>query len=274
MMSSWRSLVVRLFIGQILDIEMTPEEKYIAENFHHKTNRQLADELSLKLYNVRQIAYSLGLFRIDLEYWTDEQVDFLKGNFENIGDTELAQIFEKKFPKTKNWTKKHIEKKRRYLGLNRTKEQILLIKQRNKDLGMYAKANEKMWEARGKKNENEIVYWNNGGCMMPYIKINARFTPWARYVWCKAHGELGQEMKVVFKDGDNRNLSLENLEVISSAEHAKRNSLKSSQGLSDNYVAGMMSHKDYEMRKELLKNRELLETKRLQLKLSRICRQK
>lgn len=162
---------------------MNEIEQYIYDNFHQKTNRQIANELRIKLYSVRQTAYKLGLYRINLEFWTDEQIMFLKENFESIGDTELSQIFQEKFPKTKNWTKKHIEKKRKYLNLHRTPEQIALINQRNIDAGLYQKIDR----------------------------------------------------------------------------------------LSDNYVAYRCSKQDKELRKELLKSKELLEVKRLTIKLKKIC---
>jgi hypothetical protein len=41
--------------------------------------------------------------------------------------------------------------------------------------------------------------------------------------------------------------------------------------LSDNYIAYRCSKKDKELRKELLKNKELLEVKRLKIKLKKIC---
>jgi hypothetical protein len=165
---------------------MTTIEQFILDNFCQKTNKQIAQELNIPLHQVRLKAYSLGLYRISLDYWTDEQITFLKENFETIGDTELSQIFQEKFPKNKVWTKKHIDKKRKYLNLHRTPEQILLINKRNIDAGLY-----------------------------------------------------------------------QNIDR-----------------LSDKYMAYRCSKQDKELRKELLKNKELLEVKRLTIKLKRICRQK
>lgn len=162
---------------------MTATEQFILDNFCLKTNKQIAEELGIKIQALRPIAYKLGLYRINLEYWTDEQILFLKGNFETIGDTELAQIFQEKFPKAKVWTKKHIDKKRKHLNLHRTPKQIALINQRNIDAGLYQKIDR----------------------------------------------------------------------------------------LSDNYVAYRCSKQDKELRKELLKNKELLEVKRLTIKLKKIC---
>jgi len=60
--------------------------------------------------------------------------------------------------------------------------------------------------------------------------------------------------------------------LITRAENARINNEITSKGLSDGYVASMMSFKNKSIRKELLKNKELLELKRLTLKIQRICK--
>lgn len=250
---------------------MTSIEQFILDNFCLKTNKQIAKELGIKLYHVRKIAYSLGLYRMRLDFWTEEQIEFLKSNFEKIGDTELAQIFQEKFPKIKTWTKKHIEKKRKYLKLNRTAEQIAVIKQRNIDGGMYKDAHAKMWSTRTQKKEGETACWGNIRKSM-YIKIEGKYKHAARYIWTQIHGEIAKGMNVAFIDGNNQNIAIENLELITNAEMAIRNGLKSSVGLSDNYVVATMTWNNKDLRKELLKNKELIEMKRLSLKIKRICR--
>jgi hypothetical protein len=243
-------------------------EQYILDNFNAKTNKEIALALNLKLSYVRKIAYSLGLFRIELEFWTSEQVNFLKENYEVIGDTELANIFQEKFKKTKTWNKKQIEKKRKYLNLKRTTLQIRAIRHRNIRAGMYDDA----YKKRKKREENTIVYWNTNEVLSPFIKIEGKYYSWSRWTWIQNYGKIENGLKVVFKDGNNKNLLLENLELVTHGENARRNAIKSSQGLSDKYVAAMLSYNDKALRKELLKNKELLETKRLTLKIKRICK--
>ena len=122
--------------------------KFLKENFNTMTNQQLADSLGLKITSVRHKCYELGLYKMTLEYWTDEQVDFLLKNYKEKGDTELAEIFNKKWYKDKGWTKKHIEKKRRYLKLKRTPEEIARIHLGHIKKGVYVEGNKKMWETR------------------------------------------------------------------------------------------------------------------------------
>src|SRR5690606_41007373 len=80
-------------LGKYNKIILLPEEKkFLKENYQSMTNRQLADALELSLTKTRHFLYEMGLKRMEMEYWTDEQIDFLKKNYKTIGDTELAEI--------------------------------------------------------------------------------------------------------------------------------------------------------------------------------------
>jgi len=99
------------------------------------TNRQLAASLNLRLTVTRNKCRELGLKRIEMEYWTDEQILFLKEHYKKMGDVEIAEIFEKRWPKNKPWRKQHINKKRKYLKLLRTAEEIKAIASKNSSPG-------------------------------------------------------------------------------------------------------------------------------------------
>lgn len=252
-------------------IEWTNEMiAFIKSNYEKLSNRQLAKALNLSLHAVRKQCYTMGLLRMNLEYWTEEQVKFLKANYQQIGDKELAEIFNSKWQKNKDWTLKHIEKKRKYLHLKRTKEELKAIHQRNVDAGRFLLCPVKRWLVSGVAKEGEIRMWReNLGRYVPHIKINGKFIPWNRWAWEQNFGPVPQGMNVVFKDDDPWHIDPHNLEIISDAELSRRNSKKSSVGLSDNYIAGILSHGRPDMREELLKHREILEIKRLQLQLNR-----
>jgi hypothetical protein len=249
------------------------EVEFIKEHFHSMTNPQLAKALKIGLTSIRTRCYQLGLKRMEMEYWTDEQIDFLKRHYKLIGDVELAEIFGKKWHKDKGWTKKHIEKKRRYMKLKRTRKQQLAIHKRNKDNGRFKICSVKMWDKRGRAPEGSIKMWRrefaNSNEFVAHIKVNGRYVHWNRWIWEMTYGPVPEGMNVVFKDGNNMNLSLDNLELISNGELARRNAQKSSVGLSDNYIAGILTHKDRELRDELKKDPELLDFKRQQLLLNR-----
>lgn len=131
-------------IGKYGKIIFTEDEiQFIKENFKSMTNEQIADELGLKKTIVRTKAYSLGLQRMDLEYWPKEAVKFLKENYHKIGNLEICRIFSKLYPKEKGWTPNHIDKKLEQLKLKRTKLDQYTIKERNRDNGSFGKRNPK-----------------------------------------------------------------------------------------------------------------------------------
>ena len=127
-----------------------------------------------------------------------------------------------------------------------------------------------MWDKRGRAPEGEIRYWNylHSNKQYPVIKKNGRFVHWARWAWEQKFGKIPKDMKVIFKY-DSSKLSVDNLALVSNKELARINSRKSSQGLSDNYVAGLLSLNNPELRKAIKNNPLLLEIKRKQLTLNR-----
>ncbi len=246
-------------------------EKFIRKNFETMSNRELADHFGMHIQTMRTKLYEMGLYRMRLQYWTEEQIRYLKKNYKKIGDKELSEIFTDKWPKEKGWTLKHIEKKRKYLNLKRSKIELKAIHQRNVDQGRFLLCPVKRWLVTGVAQEGEIRMWReNSGRLVPRIKINGKFIHWARWAYINAFGEVPPKMNVVFADGNPENQTIENLELIADGELSRRNSMKSSQGLSDNYIAGVLTHGNPEARKELKKYPEILELKRQQLKLNRL----
>lgn len=119
------------------------EIQFIKDNFATMTNDEIAVALLVKKTIVRTTAYSLGLQRMKLEYWSDEAVTFLKENYHRLGDREICRIFSVKFPKEKGWTPRHVQKKMTQLDLYRNKMDWFLIKERNRDNGSFGKRNPK-----------------------------------------------------------------------------------------------------------------------------------
>lgn len=203
------------------------EIRFIKDNFMTMTNSALAISLGLKLSTLRTKCISIGLKRMELEYWTDEQITFLKANYKAKGDTELAEVFEMMWPKNKGWTKKHIEKKRKYLNLKRTRHQINKIREYHRQLGIWEAGNKKMWNVRGVAPEGEIRFWrlHDSPKFFPVIKAKGTWLHWNQWKWIESNGPIPKGMNIVFRDGDFTNLTLENLELISNQELAKRNSI-------------------------------------------------
>lgn len=250
-------------------------ETFVKKNHSKLTNQQLADKLGLKLTKVREKCYEMGLYRMELEYWTKEQVDFVRAYYTIMGDTEIAELFDQMYPKKKGWSKKHIEKKRRYLKLKRSEYQRENIRVRNRKMGRWSIHHYKRWAGKltaegthviwriGEASECVMVKWSGGSFQGGYEKL-------ATINWVLHFGRIPKGMNLVHIDGNQRNCDVENLELLTNAELAKKNSITSSQGLSDNYVAGMITHKQKQLRDKLPKS--LIEFKRTQLLIDRKIR--
>jgi len=129
-------------IGKYGKIEFSDQEiQYIKDNFQTMSNEQIANELGLKKTIVRMKAYELGLQKMELEYWPDEAIKYLKENYHKIGDREMCRHFSTAFPKQKGWTSRHIQKKMSQLGLKRNKLHWYCIKERNRDNGSFGQKN-------------------------------------------------------------------------------------------------------------------------------------
>lgn len=198
--------------------------KYLNDNFHTLTNKQLADGLGLKLTIVRTKCYELGMKRMELEYWTDEQVKFLKEHYKIMGDVEMAELFAQMYTKAKGWTKKHIEKKRRYLKLKRTEAEVQAIQQRNTDQGRFAINHWKRWVNRVTPIFERRMWEYETGRRFMVIKLNEGFVHYARWLWKQVYGPIPDGYVVRLKDGNPENVVLANLHLISRAENQSLNS--------------------------------------------------
>lgn len=201
-------------------IEWSPNMiAFIKDNFNKKTNKRLAEELGLKVTAVRHKCYELGLYKMRLEYWTEEQIKFLEDNYQKIGDTEIAEIFNKKYKKAKGWTKKHIEKKRRYLCLKRTPEEIKAIREDWRKKGLYSESVRKMWKTRGCRLYGDRVIWAG----QSFTKIEIGYIHTRVFVWTQNFGEVPEGMLIRHKDGNQLNCEPDNLELVTRADHARIN---------------------------------------------------
>lgn len=249
-------------------------EEFIRDNFSKLTNQQLADVFGVSLDKMRVILHGKRMLRMELEYWTDEQVQFLKDHYQCIGDKEMAHIFQLNWAKKKNWTLKHIEKKRKYLNLKRTKEEIDFIRARNVLLGCWQDM--ATWNTREAAKLGEIRIWKaskranqEANQVFKVIKTEKGFVHYMPWLWQQHNGPVPKGMKVTTIDGNNMNVVIENLQIITQAEQGKRLGNIASTALSDNYIAGQLTNRKPEIRKEVRANKQLLQFKRTQLELQR-----
>lgn len=198
-------------------INWTPETiDFIKRNHSKMTNQELANHLGLKVTSVRTKCYSLGLFKMKLEYWNEEQIAFLKENYKTKGDTELAEIFNLNWEKEKGWSKKHIEKKRRYLGLKRTQKEKESIRKNHQSNGVYKIGNQKMWQTRGVSKIGTIKIWSGE----KFIKTEKGFIHLRVYNYKKYFGNIPKGMLVCHKDDNKLNCNPNNLILLTREENA------------------------------------------------------
>jgi hypothetical protein len=247
-------------------------DKFLLENYNSMTNKELADAIGLRLTTTRTRLIHLGLKRMEMEYWTHEQIEFLKANYKLMGDTEIAELFQNNYSKVKGWNKKHIEKKRRYLKLKRTEVDKKLIHERNREAGRFAMCPVKAWETRGQAPVGEVRVWDMNGSHYPtkYIKTENGWVKLSHFNWIKINGAIPAGAIITHLDGNAMNCETDNLASISKSENMARNG--GSKDLSDNYVAGLLTPGDKELREELKKLLELIEVKRQSIKLNRIIK--
>ena len=212
----------------------------------------------------------MGLKRIKMEYWTDEQLWFLMDAYHTMGDLEIAIILEIVSPKEKPWTKNHIDKKRKYLKLYRTEDELLDIKKRHGEFGCYQRGSVKHWKDRVSP-VGTVKKWKNQktGKYFLVIKTESGFVHFVPWLYEQLHGPVPAGFKVRVRDGNPENVVPENLELVTEGDNARLNSVISSQGLSDNYVAGILSHNQPGIRSAILQSPGLIELKRNELLLSR-----
>lgn len=202
--------------------------------------------------------------------WNLEQINFLIENYRHIGDQELAELYEEKWPKSIKWKKNQIVKKRKYLNLHRSADEIKRIRSRNTESGRFVVGAVKRWKAEAAPEGTVKFHYEKSGNPIPVIKVGKRFKHWSRVMYERTYGPIPEKMSVIFKNGDSSDLRPENLEIQPEKDRARSIALKNITGLSDNWVAGIMSRGNEKMKEVLLKTPELLELKKNQLKLKRL----
>lgn len=116
----------------------------------------------------------------------------------------------------------------------------------------------------------------------PYKWIRVAKGKWEllhRHVWAQQNGPVPAKHVVTFKDGDTMNCSIDNLELITMADNARRNrnpetSHRAAKDLTDNYIAGRIAGRGNKALKRalIIGAPEIIEAKRSLIKLNRIIK--
>jgi hypothetical protein len=277
--------------------EILPQIKLL---YPHYSNEWIAKKLNTTAVAIKTIGSKYKLKKAD-DYvcgWLDEDLDYLKANFRTVSYAEIAKHLGKKTNTVASMAWK--------LGLKRTEEeQKAIVRKYNK--GCFSKENVGFRPPKGirlssktefKKgqlpkntlSDGVITIRHKKGDNHPYQFIRIGLSKWVflhRHIWQQANGPIPKDSVVIFKDGNTLNCVLDNLEMITKAENARRNvnydksaiSMRQlwadgkidngMRSLDDNYIARMMAGGDQALKAAILENPELIELKRTSLHLNR-----
>lgn len=239
------------------------QEKAIRERYLTMPVAKLAAELGLKTHTLRMKAGEMGIRYCEMEYWTDEQVEFLEFVYPFLGDSEIAAYLQQHSPKKKPWTKKHIEKKRRYLNIKRTKVQLNAIRKRNIMRGDFAECPVKAWEKRGACPVGTVKVWKQHG-ETAYVKTKNGYVMRNPWLWEQHYGPVPKGMVVYCPDDAPVVCDISDLSLKTRAEILEITRYKDS-----SILKRQLKVADPEMQQEYIENHpEVIELARATLKLN------
>ncbi|MFQ5633537.1 MAG: HNH endonuclease signature motif containing protein [bacterium] len=265
------------------------EDDFLRENHKNMTMQQMADALGRTKSAVQSRCSIFGLQKVHI--WTPDEDEFLRANYLQMKNRELYDALG--LPPCLA-PKISVCNRMRRLGLKRPKEIADKMQfetafkkgQTAWNKGKYMRVSRRTEFKKGHlpantKHDGVISIRVHKRTGIPYKYIRIALGKWERYhryIWAQHHGTAPETHIVGFKNGDTLDCRIENLYCMSKAENALRNanhkkamiSMKECwQNPSDKQIAALMSFGNKKLRKKLLAQPELLEIKRLQLKLKR-----
>ena len=187
--------------------------EFIKLKFRSLTSRELFDHLTINYELTHQYTsfrtelYRLGMMKVQMRRWTDEEKQILFDNYKTSGNIEIAEMLSKK---GRIFNKKQIEKQIKLSKLKRTPEDLKYIREKHKKAGVYSEGNYRRWEKKKyKEGELKMQVRNNVPTMM--IKVDGLFTPYARYRYIQLYGPVPKGFKVYLKDCNPENVDDSNL---------------------------------------------------------------
>lgn len=269
------------------------EDRFLRQHHAGMTAQQMADALGRSRSAVVTRRSDLGLRKT--HQWTPEEDAFLRANYLHMNNAELYEALDLPpcpAPKTA------ISNRMRRLNLVRpdaVREKLQTDSYFKKghvpfNKGRYMRVSQRTEFKKGNLPANTLY---DGAIRVrvhkrtqtSYKYIRVALGKWEllhRYNWQQAHGPIPKTHIVIFKDGDTLNCELENLDLISKADNARRNRdqekitagikkawAKNQHFKSDKYIAAMLAQRDSDLRAEVLKHPGIIEMKRKQLTLQR-----
>lgn len=219
-----------------------------------------------------------------MSYWSEKEREFLVKNYQDMPASEIGRILGRSRSSIKGMTIK--------LGIRKTKNSGRFEKGMtpwNRGKSYIAPGSEKGWFRQGHlpaqtKYDGYISSRKDkSGRVYLYIRLSLRnWVPLHRFLWERVNGDIPAGMMIRFKNGDCSDCRLSNLELISQRENATRNRNRKKASVSqrrmrrefrdldnDLYVAWCITGEKNSARVVAEKFPELVELKRVQLKLKR-----
>lgn len=238
-------------------------------------------------------ACSLKLRKKNVHHWTPAEIEMLRELYPDTSNPEIGKIFKVTESKISNLAHRlKLRKSEAFMAdpANRScfpKGHVPKNKGKKQVNYMSAEQISRTASTRFKKGQLPPNTLHDGVITVrhghkkrgarPYKHIRIGLAKWKMlhvYMWEQANGPVPSGHIIVFRDKDSMNCELENLEMISRAEHARRNHNKEKaantiRNLSDKFVAGRIAMGNKRLRKKLIKEPELLDVARQNMFLKR-----
>lgn len=282
------------------------EEEFLRENINRYDNFELAEKLGRPLGAIKSKISNMHIRRTDPDYRhkvrarrvtiiKGGKLTYLKKNIDVLTMDELIIKLEASESTIRSAMRKHGIKlsarvyrervaksrfKKGHVPQNKGKKMPAEIRERVKHT-FFQKGN----LPHNTKSDGYISIrpHKRSGVSYKWIRVDeGNWQLYHRHVWEQKHGGIPDGYIVCFKNSDTLDCRLQNLFCISQADNARRNWNREKAAASmrkmwasgqmlqnDKYVAQLISRKDKNLREKLLKNPQILDLKREQLKLRR-----
>lgn len=201
-------VIRRYFKPTFMRKYFTKEEvDYIKSNYKEMTAPELAEKLNRGVSSIYTKIYNLGLKKTSFERYSKQEDDFIKKHYANLSDKAIAQQLGR--------TKQGITARRKLLMLAKTEDMI----QRKSTF-------QKGHIPHNAYPDGTITSrMDSSGIEYLYIKVpgHRKMVMLHIYLWEQQHGKVSSGHIIVFKDGNQANCTIKNLECITRNEHLERN---------------------------------------------------
>lgn len=282
------------------------EKQFIKDNWKDKNDRELSKEMDRSPDSIKNLRHKMGLKHDSKNYWSKEEDKILKDHYADTPKQELLEMLPgrsiqaiygrvQKLDLSKD--EEFLYEQNRELGMTLVESEAFkknrfkkghtpANKGMKQEEYMSQEAIERTKKTRFKKGHKPVnTLWDGaitirhphkkrGRPPQVFIRISeGEWELYRRHQYKKHFGPIPEGMVVSHKDGNTLNCFPENLELITMAENARRNSdpeasaeaLRKyreehggspSETLSDAYVASLLAGGDQEIKEFILEERK------------------